>query len=244
MHKFLNIPVSWSFQDCCRKYKLALKKNHIVDAYLQFLKINNVSVGQPLFNFRLACEEDDFSKTFLKKHKINSTDKFITILPFSAWSLKNWPVAKWNELAGKLNKKYQIRLINLSKKSSNYPACNLSKQISQDIVSGEETTLKQAMALIKRSSLFIGPDSSLLHLSSCLGVETIGLYGPTSIERFYPYFHRKDVMTARKKRDCVFCYPYGKKRLCDKEFVYGACMEDIEVDDVVEKVEKKLGTTE
>jgi len=240
MYKFLNAPVSWIFRAYCRKHRLPLNSIHIMDAYAQFLMANNVRANLSVYDFKFTREEENFAESFLNRQNIDNRAKFITILPFSAWTLKNWPIEKWNRLSGMLKRDYQIKLINLSKVANSDFARDLAKQISREIISGEKTTLKQAMAVIKRSSLFIGPDSSLLHLSSCLGVETIGLYGPTSTERFYPYFHRKSIVVAKKKRDCVFCYPHGKKRLCGKDVVYGACMEDIQIEDVFEKIKQKL----
>ena len=239
MHKFLGIPCVWSV----RKYlgcEPSEKKIHIVDIYLEFLRYHGIDAQEAIFGFALGEEEKNFCDTFLAKEGISAKDKVVGILPMANWSLKSWPIDKWNELAGILKSQYGIKVINLSK-SSNDPFIQMVlKNISREIISADKTTLKQAMALIKRCNLFIGPDSSLLHLTSCQGIEVIGLYGPSSGEYFYPYFHRYNTVVSKEKLHCMPCYPGLKPCPCKKKLQHGACMEGISVKDVLELARQKL----
>ena len=44
----------------------------------------------------------------------------------------------------------------------------------------------QLSALLKRSSMYIGPDTSVTHLAAAVGVQTIALFGPTNPVRWGP----------------------------------------------------------
>ena len=48
-------------------------------------------------------------------------------------------------------------------------------------------TLTQTFAYIKKSNLFIGNDSGLMHLSVASKISTIGLFGPTNDKIYAPY---------------------------------------------------------
>ncbi len=239
MYKFLGISCAWSI----RKYsdwKPSEKKMHIVDIYLEFLRSHGIDAREATFGFTLNEEEEDFRDTFLAKEDISVEDRLVGILPMAAWSLKSWPIDKWNKLAGILKSQYGIKVINLSKSSNNPFSQMVLKNISPEIISADKTTLRQAMALIKRCNLFIGPDSSLLHLASCMRIETIGLYGATPVSRFYPYFHRHNVIIPKEKFDCMPCYPDFKSFPCKEKLWFGKCMEGISVEDVLELVRQKL----
>jgi len=96
------------------------------------------------------------------------------------------------------------------------------------------------MGLIRHCHLFIGPDSSLVHLASCMGVNTIGLYGATSSSYIYPYFHRHNVINSKAKIDCMPCYPGGNPCQMKVKFQTGACMEGISVEEVLELAKHNL----
>ena len=49
-----------------------------------------------------------------------------------------------------------------------------------------ETSLKVTGALIEASSLFIGNDSSPLHIAAAVGAPAIGIYGPSDWQEFHP----------------------------------------------------------
>ncbi|MBU1006969.1 MAG: glycosyltransferase family 9 protein, partial [Candidatus Omnitrophica bacterium] len=160
--------------------------------------------------------------------------------PAINWTLKNWPLDKWNKLAGILKSQYGIKVIAFGKIGDDLFGQMVLREMSPEITDSYETTLKQAMALIKRCDLFIGVDSGLLHLASCIGTKVIGLYGPTSGEYIYPYFHRYDIVVSKEKLDCMPCYPELKPCLYKKKFWFSACMEGISVEDVLEIVRQRL----
>ena len=232
MYKFLGISCAWSV----RKYlgcELLEKRIHAVDIYLEFLRSHGVDARETKFGFTLGEEERDFCDAFLAKEGISVKDKVVGIAPLAAWSLKSWPIDKWNKLAKNLKSQYGIKVINLSKSGRDPFSQMVLKNISREIISADKTTLRQAMALIKRCNFFIGPDSSLLHLASCMGVEAIGLYGPSSGEYFYPYFHRHNIVVSKEKLNCIPCYPGLKSCLCKEKLQFGVCMEGISVKDVL-----------
>ncbi len=241
MYKFLNAPSVWSLQKYLRRQG-GEKNKHIVDIYLDFLRSHGLNVPGAVFDFSFTREEEEFCDVFLAGQGFKTEDSFIGILLFAAWSLKSWPLENWVELAGILQDRYGIKVINLGKRYPDSFGRAANQGAVRKIISAEDTTLKQAMALAKRCRLFIGPDSSLLHLGSCLGVETIGLYGPTPPERFYPYFNRSDVIVSKQKLRCMPCYPDARPRPhpCRGRFSVGACMGSISVNDVLEKVKQKL----
>lgn len=240
LHKFLGIPRVWSVREYlgCRPSEI---KKHIADIYFEFLKAKGLFPHQVRFSFNFSEQEKSFGVDFLKKHSVAPEDILIGILPIAAWSLKSWPIKKWNELAKILKYRYGAKLIALGKSGDDFFGREVLKNMSSDIIRAiDKTSLKQAMALLTHCNLFIAPDSSLLHLASCMGIEAIGLYGATSAEYIYPYFHRENVTISKTTLGCMPCYPGGKKTACKREFQPGECMEGISVDDLLSVVEAKL----
>ena len=240
LYKFLGIPRVWSAREYLGRRPCEVKK-HIADIYLEFLKAQGISSNQARFHFNFSEQEKSFAGDFLKERSVGPEDILIGILPVAAWSLKSWPIERWNELAKILRSRYSAKLIALGKSGDDSFGREVFKNMSSDIIGAiDKTSLKQAMAILKRCNLFIAPDSSLLHLASCMGVEAIGLYGATSPEYIYPYFHRESMIVSKSALGCMPCYPGSRIAVCKKEFQPGECMDGISVEDVLAAVEAKL----
>ena len=59
-------------------------------------------------------------------------------------------------------------------------------------------------AVIKRSALFIGNDTGLMHLAAATGTPTLGLFGPSPIDQYAPWGpHTAVVATAIPHKDLI-----------------------------------------
>ncbi len=226
----------------CVSKSSRLVKKHPVDCCVEMLRLHGLKVDVVSFDFNVKREDDIFCDDFLKLRGATPQDRLIGILPLAAWSLKSWPIDKWNRLAEILNQQWGIKMINLGKFPDNEFGRRFARKISNLIIPADNTTLRQAKALLKRCQMFIGPDSSLLHLASCMGIETVGLYGPTPYERFYPYFHQHNIVSLKDKLPCMPCYPGNKPSCCTDSVKhdFGSCMHGIEVEDVVALIKARM----
>ena len=198
MQVFLKSMYIWDIYHTL-KADFASFKKHPVDIYLKYLRSKGLDIAGPEFNFVLD-KKKKFCDDFLEENGVKPGDKLVGIMPMAAWAFKNWPVGSWNELAGVLKREYGIKTIAFGRSGSGNFSQSVIKNISPEIISSiDKTDLGEALALIKYCDIFIGPDSSLLHLASCLNVESIGLYGPTPPDYVYPYFHRNNLICADVK---------------------------------------------
>jgi len=234
---FMGIPRILDLRRCVA-YSFSEKKEHIVDSYFKALRLYKIDPGEPVFHFNSSRDEDGVCADFLRSNGIGPEDQVIGILPFAAWSLKSWPMAQWNALADVLMIRYGYRVIAFSRSGGDGLILEGLKEMSCRIVSADNFTLPQVMGLLKRCDLFIGPDSSLLHIASCMGVEAIGLYGPTPDKYIYPYFHRHNVIKAREHYACMPCTP--RTEVCSGRAGArtGRCMDAINMEDILNQVKR------
>ena len=239
MHRYIGARYQWSV----RKYLGCLpqdKKMHIADIYIEFLRSFGVEAQKEHWDFDVKAE-DNFCGEFLRKAGVNEGERIAGILPYSGWPLKDWPIERWNDLANLLKSEYNLKVIAFGKVTDDIKGREKLTHFSPSIISAvNKTTLKQAISLIRRCNLFIGVDSSLLHLASCMGVETVGLFGATSKEYIYPYFHYSNVITPAQKRYCMPCYPGLNPCPCMKDKITKSpCMKDISVESVMQLVKQR-----
>jgi ADP-heptose:LPS heptosyltransferase len=90
-------------------------------------------------------------------------------------------------------------------------------------------SLMQSGALIQRSSLFIGPDSGLMHMACAIGVPVIGIFGPSNLAKWGPKGAKNKVITENVS--CSPCTRFGYTvPTCNGSY---HCMKNIKIDRVI-----------
>ena len=99
-------------------------------------------------------------------------------------------------------------------------------------------TIRETAALLKRSALFVGNDSGIMHLAAASGIPLVALFGPQAPVKFGPWSTKATVMYKNFKcspcRQKFFteCEPSSKMR--------PGCMEAISVDEVFREATEKI----
>ena len=87
--------------------------------------------------------------------------------------------------------------------------------------------LASLCSVIKDASLFVGIDSGVMHMASCLDIPVVGLFGPTDPFYVGPQNDRS-IVVREESMECVPCYlAYCKHRDCMRKLdvykVFDAC---------------------
>jgi len=175
-----------------------------------------------------SLKEVDNANKILKSNR-----KYAVIAPGGNWMPKIWPPEKFNQLLKLLSKKNSnlnfilVGSLAEKKKYFNEVVKGISKENIIDLM-GE--TLTQTFAYIKKSNLFIGNDSGLMHLSVASKISTIGLFGPTNDKIYAPYGN--NCYTLRTEES----YLHYTKIIIKKNLSY---MHSIKVNDVMNLIDSK-----
>ena len=92
-------------------------------------------------------------------------------------------------------------------------------------------SLMETVALVSRCDAFVSNDSGLMHMAVCVGVPTLGIFGPTNPVRTKPYGSPHRVV--QPNHPCTACYRYPFGRSPDlKNCIRRSCLQDLGVDEV------------
>lgn len=108
---------------------------------------------------------------------------------------KRWPAAGFAALADGLVQRYGARVLITGGPEDREIAMQViaNTRLSTATASHHlisligRTKLLESAAIIALSDLFIGNDSSPLHIAASLGTPCVGIYGPTSLDNYRPY---------------------------------------------------------
>ncbi|MBT5213146.1 MAG: glycosyltransferase family 9 protein [Pelagibacteraceae bacterium] len=163
--------------------KYIFKKNHNIHHIEQL----NSSFGFNCSNLLIPTSDDEKNKA---DEDLDSSFKHIVIFPGGNWDPKLWSADNFNVTMKLLLEKFhKIKFILVgSLKEKNKFYNEIIKGIKEDLIIdlfGFNLTLTSAY--MKKSDMFIGNDSGLMHLAVANKLRVISLFGPTDDNVYGPY---------------------------------------------------------
>ena len=205
------------------KKRFIFKKNnklHHLDQLKNFFNLNNNFLN--IYNSYREEEE--------VRENLNKNFKYIVIFPGGNWIPKIWPISNYNQLLIKLYKKYshlKFIIVGSTIEEKKYFR-NIKKNLPENLfvnLMGKSLTLTSAY--MKKSNLFIGNDSGLMHLSVASNLPTITLFGPTN-DKIYGHT-KNNCFIIRTKES----YDYFNKINVDPEKSYMLSINSDQVIDII-----------
>ncbi len=217
---------------------------HQAEIYLDLARAMKLVVKHPSMRF-VATEEEQQKSLFTPDSSRLPVAVFIGggSNPGMELTAKRWPVERYREIVYKLvsERNAQVLLIG----GSDDIALNQSLLHDLDVPPGSvlnlagTTNFGESAALLQRCVLFIGNDSSPMHLAAAVGIPVIAIFGPTSPQEYgpYPLDDPQHIALWRnpKGRPCFFL---GKMQPCAD----CTCMQSVTVADVWDAVQRLIPT--
>lgn len=157
---------------------------------------------------------------------------------------KRWPLERYHEIVYKLVNERNAHILLIG--GPDDKALTSALLDGLDVPAGTITNLAgktsfgELAAYIEASALFIGNDSSPMHLAAAVGTPVIAIFGPTSPQEYGPYPPDDPKHIALwhnpKGQPCFFL---GKMQPCAD----CTCMQAVTIDDVWTAVERLIPST-
>jgi heptosyltransferase-1 len=151
---------------------------------------------------------------------------FVLASPCAGWTSKQWPLAKYCQLAERL------RLQGLSL-VANVPLERAGELNTNCGIAIHTSSLEGLIDATRRAAAVVGVDSGPMHLAAALEKPGVALFGPTDPARNGPYGGTMTVL-----RSSAAVTTYKRKDVTDPS------MQAIGVDEVYEAILKRIGSRE
>ncbi|NLY74489.1 MAG: glycosyltransferase family 9 protein [Firmicutes bacterium] len=231
--RFCGAPVRSDF------FTIAENKSNlsVVKLCLEVITEVGLAVNTYETEFWHGKQEERIVEHFLKKAAVDLGKPMVAIHCGGRYFIrKRWPLLKFSALIKILLEETRYQVVLIGGKEDREDSEAIASVLPGVINAAGGFSLGETAALLKRCQLLIANDSGPLHLGAAVGVPTIGLFGPTTPEQFFPYRpprHRY----IYKKLSCSPCYRFGGGLWqylprCSKAY----CMEAIEVEEVLELI--------
>jgi lipopolysaccharide heptosyltransferase I len=200
---------------------------HVIDKTLSLL--GPLGVVDRTVRFPIAVPRTAVSASIGER---SGAQGYALINPGAAWPNKRWPPARFGSLAAAIHREHGLRSVVLWGPGEEPLARSVAAASDGAADAAPPTTIPDIVALARGARLMVSGDTGPLHIGGAVGTPLVALFGPTYPERNGPWSPH-DVVLSRVAT-CVCLY----ERQCRRD---SRCIDDIDVDEVIDGVRRRLG---
>ncbi|MBT8487295.1 MAG: glycosyltransferase family 9 protein [Gemmatimonadetes bacterium] len=205
-------------------------QRHVQDQYFEFL--DHLGIDPEPVQWRMEFTEAERREQSAFFHELGRPACAVVV--GTSKLEKNWHAEGYARVLEEVEAKHGLRPVIVGGPSEveRRIAAEVEKLTSATVVDALGDDLRKLMWIVDGSALLISPDTGPLHISHALGTPVVGLFGYTNPKRSGPYRAYRDLVV-----DGYAEYP-GEEYPIMPDYRDG--MKRIEVDDVLEKVDRAI----
>jgi ADP-heptose:LPS heptosyltransferase len=175
----------------------------------------------------------DKAKEDLHSHGVSLGEPYIVAAPTATWDSKMMPVSIWRETLAQLAGATGMKILVVTAPGSRILFESLrDTSLSSGITVLEPMKLPDVLGLIQGAKALLSVDGGIMHAAVAMGVPTVGLFGPTDPEMWFPYEGLGPYQVLAAKPHCSPCHLHH----CN-DFI---CMPQLQVPDMIMAVQEVL----
>ena len=208
-------------------YNLKIKRLasiRVLDAYLDAVRTLGISGEDDRTNISISCAEATWASTYLADCFGSDDKPVIGINPGASWPAKMWGSDQFGNLINRLVSGYGAHILIIQGPGQEKIIEAVRGEIRHRHEIVKTTSLMRLAALMHQCALFISNDCGPMHMAVAVGTPTIGLFGPSRSDIWFPYRQEEGHLPLRPDiKDCC------GKDVCIQS---SPCIRQIPVDDV------------
>ncbi len=204
---------------------------HEVQNFLEVLRSDGIAVTDDFLEVWTTPGEEAAARALLENEGVSPSETLAAIHPFSAVVERGWPLENFAELAAALAKS-GCRVLVLGGPGDGERFGRVRHLFGENTVTlVGKSTLRETAAILKKTSLFVGNDSGLMHVAAAAGTPMVAIFGPQSPVKFGPWSGSAKVLYKEfpcspcRQKFFTECSPSGRMR--------PACVEAVTVAEVL-----------
>jgi len=208
---------------------------HVAEYHLSLLAAYGLTTAHMRPEMQIPQKRKQEALSLFRQEKIPLDRSAIVIQPFSLWRYKEWGTAKYVQLIDRITSRYGFPVVLTGSPAESTRASEITHACQRGVYSlVGKTSIGTFSAVLERARLFIGADSSGMHICGAVGTPTVTIFGPSSPVSWAPEGDQH--LVVQKDLPCVPC---RQKGCYDSEI--SRCLEELTVEEVMVTVERQLG---
>jgi len=203
-----------------------------LEHYLKFADYLGLERASVQWDFGLTQEEQDSVDQRLGKN----SQPFAVLFVGTRWQSKQWFPLQMSHCAEHLRRNHNLDVVLLGGNEYGATAKEVESLCRTKLVNlVGQTSLREAIGVIERAKIAIGPDTGLMHIAAAVRTPVISLWGATRPERTGPFGFGE--LALQGEAPCVPC----QRRTCS---IGRICLQSITAEQIGAKINAALASRE
>jgi lipopolysaccharide heptosyltransferase II len=199
-----------------------------LEHYLKFADFLGIARSPLEWHFSLTATE----AAGVAGHLAEVKPSFAALFVGTRWESKRWFAAQMAQCVEFLRARFQLDSVLLGGKEDEELAKQASELAGGAVVNlVGRTSLREAIGIIAKAQVAIGPDTGLMHIAAAVGTPVVSLWGATDPQRTGP--HGFVDLAIQGQASCVPC----RRRRCP---IGRICMQSISKEQIAAKIQTAL----
>lgn len=206
--------------------------NRVTDAYLDAWRTLGFPVDDDRTCLVVGEASRDWAMDWMETQSLSGHWPIVGLNPGASWPAKRWRPERFAELADTLITRTDAKIVLIQGPNQETFVEATRSAMTGTAVVAPLISLPQLAALIQSCTVFVSNDSGPMHIAAAVGTPTIGLFGPSRPEIWFPYPPEQGHAGLRPEvPDCC------GRDVCLRN---SPCIDQLSVSQVCEAVERAL----
>ena len=217
------------------------KSQYRVDYFFKICSPLKMDVPNTVFSPVVKQEGDISIREALLNTGLDEDEEFITLHPGTSKLERSWHAERFGILCQKIFKEDGKKIVLLGTQSEEKLLNRIKNYCPPDRVKIIPTmNLRVLAGVLKKSRLFIGNDSGMMHLAAMVGTPIVAIFGPGNVGTTGPYIAPEKCEILTENYSCSPCRQRFFKECKPSPHNKPYCLEDITVKNVYEAIHRLL----
>lgn len=147
---------------------------HEVQRNLDLLRFLGGTIKSDNLELWLEPADEQYAEIIYQEHAISHADFLIAFAPGSREPRRRWPVENFVALSRQLIERYRAKLVILGASQDRELGQRFVSEFGNAVVDvTDRTSLRQAAALLRQCSLYVGNDTGLMHIAAAMSIPVV-----------------------------------------------------------------------
>jgi ADP-heptose:LPS heptosyltransferase len=219
-------------------FPLGGERIHLTDHLLRELGRYHFPIDETTPRLYLTEKDREWAKNFYEGKGLSPGEraKIIVIHPGSGSRKKSWPLDRFLDLIGYLQKNVGSKMLVVIGPAESGEIQRAFEKLKWEMgadapLLAKGFSLPETASLMEGCRFFIGNDSGITHMAAALGVPTVALFGPTDPNIWAPRGEKVTVVAPK-----IPCSPCSREQFFECQL--NDCVKEIKLSEVLESLAK------
>jgi ADP-heptose:LPS heptosyltransferase len=209
-----------------------------VGHHLHALSLFDASTAERLPRVHLTEAERERGSVLLAEHVPRAARgrPLVAMHPGGTWPAKRWRIKSFARLSSIITERLGAGVMVVAGPGEEEIARSVQDRAGDGVFTLPLQPIRTLASVFASCSAVVANDGGVLHLAVALGRPTVGIFGPTEPDIWFPYEGKGPFALATRNEHCAPCHLHECDDMC--------CLDRLEVDTVFEKLQTVMANGE